>query len=78
MRVTETQKENETLKDGLLVCFDVRLKSTVPMVLRASSSNKCSFKSVYEILQVMLTDQNAVGSPVLGLKCLLRTHHVGC
>lgn len=64
MRMTQTQKGRETLKDGLLVSFDVRLKSTVPVVLRASSLDECSFKSVYEFLQVMLTDQNAVGFPV--------------
>lgn len=64
MRVTETQKGRETLKDGSLVCFDVRLKSTVPVVLRASSLGEYSFRSVYEILQVMLTHQNAVSFPV--------------
>ncbi len=62
--MTEIQKGRETQKDGSLVSFDVRLKSTVPVVLRASSLDERCLKSVYETLRVMLTDQNAVGFPV--------------
>lgn len=64
MSVTEIQRGRETQREGSLVVFDVRLKSTVPVVLRAWSLAERCLKSVYEILQVMLTDQNAVGFPV--------------
>lgn len=53
----------ETQRDRSLVCFDVNSKSTVPVVLGASRWVNAESKSVYEILQVMLTDQNAAGFP---------------
>lgn len=53
----------EKQRDRSLVCFDVNSKSTVPVVLGSSRWVNAESKSVYEILQVMLTDQNAAGFP---------------
>ena len=61
---TQRRRGGGEHRDGWLVCFDVRLKSTVPVVLRASSLGERCLKSVCEIRQVMLTDQNALGFPV--------------
>lgn len=64
-RVSESDRdtENERNTERSLVCFDVNSKSTVPVVLGASRWVNAESKSVYEILQVMLTDQNAAGFP---------------